>query len=66
MKNLLKNIIKSNLTETILKIEHRRIKILAITCFWVKENFSAIIKCYGQKFYCYYDNTLKDIVIENY
>lgn len=60
----LKNIIKNNLTETSLKINNKHIKILSITCFWVKENFSAIIEYYGIKYYCYYDKALNDIIIE--
>jgi hypothetical protein len=63
MKNL-KNIIKKNLTNTSLKIDNRHIKILSTTCFWVKENFSAIISYYGIKYYCYYDRILNDVIIE--
>jgi hypothetical protein len=63
MENL-KNIIKKNLTNTSLKIDNRHIKILSITCFWVKENFSAIISCYGIKYYCFYDRILNDVIIE--
>jgi hypothetical protein len=63
MKNL-KEIIKQNLTETDLRINERRTKILSMTCFWVRENFSAIIKHYGIKFYCHFDRSINDIVIE--
>ena len=64
MENL-KNIIKENLTDTNLKINSKHIKIHAMTCFWSKKNFSAIIKYYGRKYYCYYDNALNDVIIEN-
>jgi len=60
----LKDIIKQGLTETGCSITSRKTKILAMTCFWVKENFSAIIKHNGIKFYCYFDRALNDINIE--
>jgi len=60
----LKNIIKQGLTETDIRIERRGTRILAKTCFWVKENFSAIIKHNGVKFYCHFDRKLNDIAIE--
>lgn len=60
----LKNIIKNNLSDTSLKINNKHIKILSMTCFWVKENFSAIISYYGIKYYCYYDRILNDVIIE--
>lgn len=65
MTHTLKELIKNNLTDTDLKINSRNTKILAMTCFWVKENFSAIIKHNGGKYHCYYDRTLEDIVINN-
>jgi len=61
----LKKLIKENLTDTTLNINNRYVKIKAIACFWVKENFSGIIQYYGKKYYCYYNRELKDIVIEN-
>lgn len=61
----LKNIIKNNLTNTNLNIGHiKNTVILSMTCFWSKCNFSAIIRYRGVKYYCYYDNTKNDIVIE--
>jgi len=60
----LKKLIINNLTDVDLKINSRKTKILAMTCFWIKTNFSAIIKHYGVKYYCYYCNTLKDIIVE--
>jgi len=65
MKNNLKNIIKENLTDISLNINNKDIKILSMTCFWSKKNFSAIIKYYGVKYYCHYDNVLNDVIIEN-
>jgi len=35
-----------------------------MTCFWSKINFSAILKYYGVKYYCYYDNNNNDISIK--
>ena len=63
MENL-KNIIKNNLTNTDIKINLRKTKILAKTCFWVKENFSAIIRHNGIKFYCFFDRKINDVIIE--
>jgi len=63
MKNL-KDIIKENLSDTDIKINLRYTKIYSKTCFWVKENFSAIIKHHSRKYYCYFDRSLNDIVIE--
>ena len=64
MENL-KDIIKENLTDTSLNINNRNIQILSMTCFWSIKNFSAILKYYGRKYYCYYDNALNDVIIEN-
>jgi hypothetical protein len=55
---MLKRLIENNLTDTELKTS-KDYKILSMTCFWSKINFSAIIKYKGHKFYCYYkDNNL--------
>lgn len=62
---MLKNIIKNNLTETNLHINNKHIKIKAMTCFWCKENFSGIIQYYGRKYYCFFDRSINDIVVEN-
>ena len=60
----LREIIKNNLTDTDCKINSKKTKVLAMTCFWVKENFSAIIKHNGIKYYCFFNRLLNDIVIE--
>ena len=65
MNNILKQLIKSNLTNTNLN-KIRGVRILAMTCFWSKCNFSAILTYYNTKYYCYYDNSINDLVIENY
>jgi hypothetical protein len=64
-KNTLKEYIKNNLTNTTLNINNKKLQILSMACFWSKINFTAIVKWYGIKYYCYYDNTLNDIIIEN-
>lgn len=61
----LKKVIKENLTNTSLKINSRKIKVLALACFWTKENFSGIIQYYGKKYYCYYDRYFNDVIVEN-
>jgi hypothetical protein len=60
----LKRLIKNGLTDTDIRISARGTKILSKTCFWVKENFSAIIKHKGVKFYCYFNRPTNDIIIE--
>jgi len=65
IKNNLKKLIKNNLNDNNLN-KIKNVKILAITCYWSIKNFSAILKYKGIKFYCYYDNTINDILVENY
>jgi hypothetical protein len=68
MKGILKNIIQNSLSDIdliISKENQKRLKILSMTCFWSKKNFSAILKFYGKKYYTYFDNNLNDIIIEN-
>lgn len=61
----LKLLILSGLTNTDIKLpSNRNIQILSKTCFWVKENFSAIIKYYGCKYYSYWNRTINDISME--
>jgi len=48
----LKAILEDNLTSTGLS-PHRDIKVLAMTCFWSRRNFSAIIRYQGKRYYCY-------------
>jgi hypothetical protein len=62
---MLKQLILNGLTDTTLNIDNRGTKILAMTTFWNKCNFSAIIKHKGVKYYCYMDNKINDVVIEN-
>lgn len=66
MIDKIKQIIKENLTDTDLPRTKlpRGFNILAIAGFWVKENFSAIIKYKGQRYYTCFDHTLKDIKVE--
>jgi hypothetical protein len=59
----LKQLIKENLTDTTL-IKFRGLVLLSMTCFWSKINFSAILKYYGVKYYCYFDNNNNDISIK--
>lgn len=61
----LKELIKAGLSDTTLVIKERGVRIYAMTCFWSKVNFSAIIKYHGRKFYCFYDNSIQDIVVQN-
>lgn len=64
---MLKDIIKSNLSDTSLKLSKYakcRTKILAMNTFWVKENFSALISYYGVKYYCFWNKNLNDITVE--
>ena len=61
----LKQLILDNLTDTNLQ-PIKNVSILAMTCFWSIKNFSAIIKYHGIKLYCYYDNTINDVVIERF
>jgi hypothetical protein len=63
-KNTLKKYIKNNLNNTSLNIKHKHLQVLAMTCFWSKINFNVIVKWYGIKYYCYYDNSVNDIIIE--
>ena len=64
--NELKSIIKKNLTNTECRInQYPGVIMLSRTCFWVKENFSAIIAYYGVKYYCYWDRSLNDVVVEH-
>lgn len=63
MNNKLKQLIRENLTNTSLST-FKGLKLLSMTCFWSKVNFSAILKYYGIKYYCYYDNSTNDIIIE--
>lgn len=64
MQNHLKKLLEINVTDTGINI-FKGLSILAMSCFWSKCNFSAILEYYGNKYYCYYDNTLKDFVIKS-
>jgi predicted nucleotidyltransferase len=40
----------------------RGFNILTMSCFWVKRNFSAIVRYSGREYYCWHNGT--DFVVE--
>jgi predicted metal-dependent hydrolase len=61
-----KKILEKNLTKTDLLTENlpRGFRVLAMSIFWDKCNFSGIIRFRRQKFYAFFDNTLQKICVQ--
>ena len=62
-KELLKSLLRENVTKT--SINHfKGLQLLSMTCFWVRENFSAVLKFRGRKYYCYYNRAIEDFTVQ--